>query len=41
MRVIRAFSKQEDEMKDFEQSHDDLTNTQLLVGRISALLNPR
>lgn len=40
VRVIRAFSKQEDEMKDFEQSHDDLTNTQLLVGRISALLNP-
>lgn len=40
VRVIRAFSRQEDEIARFVQSHADLTGTQLLVGRISALLNP-
>ena len=40
VRVIRAFSRQKDELERFGQAHDDLTRTQLLVGRISALLNP-
>lgn len=40
VRVIRAFSRQKDELERFGQAHDDLTGTQLLVGRISALLNP-
>ena len=40
IRVIRAFSRQENENKRFEQASDDLTKTALKVGRISALLNP-
>lgn len=40
VRVIRAFSRQKDEIKRFEESVDDLAKTQLLVGKISALLNP-
>jgi len=40
VRVIRAFSRQKDELTRFEQSNNDLTRTQLLVGRISTLLNP-
>jgi len=40
VRVIRAFSRQKDELERFEQSNNDLTRTQLLVGKISALLNP-
>ena len=39
-RVIRAFSRQKDEMARFEQTTQDLMKTQLLVGKISALLNP-
>lgn len=39
-RVIRAFSRQKDEMRRFEEATNDLTGTQLLVGKISALLNP-
>lgn len=40
IRVIRAFSRQENENNRFEQASDDLTKTALKVGRISALLNP-
>jgi len=40
VRVIRAFSRQKEELKQFEQSNSDLTRTQLLAGKISALLNP-
>lgn len=40
VRVIRAFSRQKEELAQFEESTSDLTRTQLLVGRISALLNP-
>lgn len=40
IRVIRAFSRQENENKRFEEASDDLTKTALKVGRISALLNP-
>lgn len=39
-RVIRAFNKEEKEIKEFNESNEILTNIQLLVGRISALMNP-
>ena len=39
-RVIRAFGKEEEEMEDFCESNEILTDVQLLVGRISALMNP-
>ena len=39
-RVIRAFNKEEQEIKEFNKSNEILTNMQLLVGRISALMNP-
>ncbi len=39
-RVIRAFSRQEGERKKFSGAGDELLETQLRVGRISALLNP-
>ena len=39
-RVIRAFNKEQDEMDAFCRSNEKLTNLQLLVGRISALMNP-
>ena len=40
VRVIRAFNKQEQEMHEFNESNEALTEVQLLVGRISALMNP-
>ena len=40
VRVIRAFNKEEEEIKEFNESNEILTNMQLLVGRISALMNP-
>jgi len=39
-RVIRAFNKEEQEILEFNQSNEILTDLQLLVGRISALMNP-
>ena len=39
-RVIRAFSKQESELGRFTEASDDLANTSVRVGRLSALLNP-
>ena len=39
-RVIRAFGKEEEEVDEFNKSNEVLTNVQLLVGRISALMNP-
>ena len=39
-RVIRAFNKEEKEIEEFHESNEVLTNMQLLVGRISALMNP-
>ena len=39
-RVIRAFSKQEYEEKRFEKAANDLSETSMAVGRISALLSP-
>lgn len=40
VRVIRAFRKEEQEIKEFNESNEVLTDVQLLVGRISALMNP-
>lgn len=40
VRVIRAFRKEEDEIKDFGQTNDTLTSLQLFAGKISALMNP-
>ena len=40
VRVIRAFSRQAAEQKKFEQENRTLRDTQLKVGKISALLNP-
>lgn len=39
-RVIRAFNKEEEEILQFNESNEILTNLQLLVGRISSLMNP-
>lgn len=39
-RVVRAFSRQEDEKKDFLENSDNLKNMQLYAGKISALMNP-
>ncbi len=40
VRVIRAFGKEQEEIKDFQKANSDLTRMQKTVGRISALLNP-
>lgn len=40
VRVIRAFNKESHEIEEFNESNEVLTNLQLLVGRISALMNP-
>ncbi len=40
MRVIRAFSRQKQEKAEFAQECDDLEQSMLAVGRISAILNP-
>ncbi len=40
VRVIRAFSKQDEEQRRFEEANGALRKTQLFVGKISALLNP-
>ena len=40
VRVIRAFGKENDEIKRFEDANDELLDMQTSVGRISGLLNP-
>ncbi|MCC2826236.1 ABC transporter ATP-binding protein/permease [Faecalicatena orotica] len=40
VRVVRAFNRQQEEMKTFHRDSTALMNTQLFVGRISGLLNP-
>ena len=40
VRVIRAFGKEANEVKDFDTKNQELTSINLHVGRISALLNP-
>ena len=40
MRVIRAFGKERQEVKSFEEKSGELLSSQRFVGKISALLNP-
>ncbi len=40
VRVIRAFSRQENEEERFQEASDDQTDTAVRVGKLSALLNP-
>lgn len=40
VRVIRAFNKEKEEQKRFEESNQALTRAQKFVGRISGLMNP-
>ena len=40
VRVIRAFCKEEEEVKEFDDKNDAFTKMNLFVGRISVLLNP-
>lgn len=40
IRVIRAFRKEADEIREFDEKNKTLTGIQLLAGRVSALLNP-
>lgn len=40
VRVLRAFCKEEDEVKSFADNTMELTHRQLSAGRISALMNP-
>lgn len=39
-RVIRAFCKENDEISSFNNSNDELTKMQILVGKVSSFLNP-
>jgi len=39
-RVIRAFGNEKNEIKDFQDSNQTLTNIQKFVGKISGLMNP-
>ena len=39
-RVVRAFNRQQDEMKKFDEENSSLVNSQVFVGKISALMNP-
>lgn len=40
IRVIRAFGTQKSEQQEFEKASHELMKTQLLVGKLSALMNP-
>ncbi|MDD6032427.1 MAG: ABC transporter ATP-binding protein [Oscillospiraceae bacterium] len=40
VRVIRAFGKEQEEIRRFSESNDALSRLQLFVGRVSALMNP-
>ena len=39
-RVIRAFSRQQEEIDEFKQAVNDITECSVAVGKISAILNP-
>ena len=39
-RVVRAFNKETDEIKEFDAGNTALTKIQLFAGRVSALMNP-
>lgn len=40
VRVIRAFCKEDEEIKEFEDTNNSLTDLQKFTGKISALMNP-
>lgn len=40
VRVIRAFCREEDEIREFDERNNELANSQKYVGKISALMNP-
>lgn len=40
VRVIRAFSRQNEEISEFNSASEDLSNHAIAVGKISAILNP-
>lgn len=40
VRVVRAFGREESETEAFERENNALTNLQVFVGRVSALMNP-
>ena len=40
IRVIRAFHKEQEEINKFKKENEELTGMQLLVGKISGLMNP-
>ena len=40
IRVIRAFHKEKEEIENFKKDNEELTGMQLLVGKISGLMNP-
>ena len=39
-RVVRAFNKEADEIRDFNEGNESLTRIQLFAGKVSALMNP-
>lgn len=39
-RVIRAFSRQQEEINEFNKAVDDIAESSIVVGKISAILNP-
>lgn len=39
-RVIRAFCKEDEEIRDFKEKNDALTDMQIKVGKISSFMNP-
>lgn len=39
-RVVRAFNKEQEEIKEFNEGNDVLNKNQLFAGKISALMNP-
>ncbi len=39
-RVIRAFSRQQEEINEFSEAVDDIASSSVAVGKISAILNP-
>ena len=40
VRVVRAFCKEDDEIKNYNAHNDELTGAQKFVGKISSLMNP-
>ena len=40
VRVIRAFTREDEELRNFKKSNEELTKEQLRAGKVSGLLNP-